>query len=99
FVQGYSVDQDFNLVNTTLDQLTIPVGTLNIAQRTSNVTMSGALKSTGDIATQGSLVQSETLTDSSSSANATGTSLLIDVEHNQGGTLTHLFTAGQTLSF
>lgn len=99
FVQGYSIDQDFNLVNTTLDKLTIPVGTLNIAQRTSNVTMSGALKSTGDIATQGSLVQSETLTDSSSSANATGTSLLVNVQNNQSGTLTNLFTAGQTLSF
>ena len=99
FVQGYGVDQNFNLVNSTLSNLSIPVGSLNIAQQTSNVSMSGALKSTGDIATQGSVLQSETLTDSSTSADATGTSLLTDVENDQNGTLTPLFTAGQTLSF
>ena len=99
FVQGYGVDQNFNLVNSTLSNLSIPVGSLNIAQQTSNVSMSGALKSTGDIATQGSVLQGETLTDSSTSADATGTSLLTDVENDQNGTLTPLFTAGQTLSF
>jgi flagellar hook protein FlgE len=99
FVQGYAVDQSFNLVNTTLTSLSIPVGTLNIAQRTSNVVMGGALKSTGDLATQGSVLLSETLTDASTSANATAGTLLTDLQNIQNGLPTNLFTAGQTLSF
>lgn len=99
FVQGYSVDQDFNLVNTTLDRLTIPVGQLNIAQRTQNVAMTGALKSTGDVATQGGAALSEVLTNSATSGNATGATLLTNLQNNQNGTLTNLFTNGQQLSF
>lgn len=99
FVQGYAVDQDFNLINTTLSNLSIPVGQLNIAQRTSNVAMTGALKSTGQIATQGAAAQSEVLTNSATSANATGTTLLVDLQNTQNGTLTNLFTDGQQLSF
>lgn len=99
FVQGYGVDDSFNLVTTTLDRLSVPVGSLNIAQRTQNVSMTGALKATGDLATQGTVQLSDILTDSSTTANATGASLLINVQNDQGGTLTNLFTAGQTLSF
>ncbi len=99
FVQGYGIDQDFNLVNTTLSNLSIPVGQLNIAQRTQNVTMSGALKSTGAVAANGTVVQSETLTDSGTSANATGATLLTNLQNDQNGTLTNLFTVGQELSF
>jgi flagellar hook protein FlgE len=99
FVQGYSVDQSFNLVNTTLTSLTIPVGTLNIAQRTSDVVMAGALKSTGDVATQGSVLQSEQLIDASTAGNATAGTLLTNLQNIQNGTPTNLFTSGQTLSF
>lgn len=99
FVQGYGIDQDYNLVNTTLSKLSIPVGSLNIAQRTQNVTMAGALKSTGDLATQGSQVLSEVLTDSVTSGNATGSTLLVNLQNSQNSVLTNLFTTGMDLSF
>ncbi|MBL4885073.1 MAG: flagellar hook-basal body complex protein [Planctomycetaceae bacterium] len=52
-VQGYGVDEDFNLVTTQLADITIPVGDLVVAQQTRNIAMGGALYSTGDVATQG----------------------------------------------
>ncbi len=96
FVQGYGVDGNFNLVTTALTNLTIPIGQLNIAQQTQNVTMTGALLPTGTSATLGSVLNSETLTDSVSSANATSASLLANLE-NSGGQ--NLFTVGQMLTF
>jgi len=99
FVQGYGIDQDFNLINTTLANLSIPIGSLNIAQRTANVEMAGALKSTGDVATDGTAMLSDVLTDTVTSANATGTALLVNIQNDQNGTPTNLFTNGQTLSF
>ncbi|MFO0919588.1 MAG: flagellar hook-basal body complex protein [Planctomycetaceae bacterium] len=96
FVQGYGVDANFDLVTTNLTNLTIPIGQLNIAQQTKNVTMTGALFPTGTTATLGSVLNSETLTDSVSSANASGASLLSNLE-NSGGQ--NLFTVGQTLTF
>ncbi len=99
FVQGYGIDSSFNLITTNVTKLNIPVGTLNIAQQTANITIAGALKSSGDLATQGAVELSETLTDSVTSANATSASLLINVQNDQNGTLTNLFTAGETLSF
>jgi flagellar hook protein FlgE len=99
FVQGYGIDDSFNLVTTSLSRLSVPIGSLNIAQRTQNVSMNGALKSTGDLATQGTVQLSDVLTDSTTSANATGASLLTNIQNNQGGSLTNLFAAGQSLSF
>ncbi len=46
-VQGYGVDNNFNLVTSQLQNLTIPLGQLNVAQQTSKVTMNGALLPTG----------------------------------------------------
>jgi flagellar hook protein FlgE len=95
-VQGFGVDSDFNIISTQLTDISIPVGNLIIAQQTDNIALSGALLSTGEAGTQGTLLLGETLTDGSTSANATSASLLSDIQ-NAGGT--NLFTVGQTLSF
>ncbi|MBI1346694.1 flagellar hook-basal body complex protein [bacterium] len=96
FVLGYTVDDNFQLVTTELSPLSIPLGDLNIAQRTQDARLGGALYPSGDLATQGSALTSEVLTDTSTSANATGTSLLVDLENEDGDAA---FTLGQTLSF
>lgn len=95
-VQGFGIDENFNIVTTQLTDLEIPLGDLNVAQQTQNVTIGGALLPIGDLGTQGSLLTSEALTDSSTASPATGASLLADIQ-NAGGM--NLFTVGETLSF
>ncbi len=96
-VQGYGVDEDFNLVKTTLTDIKVPLGDLNVAQATKNVEIGGALLPTGEIGTQGSILTTGNLTDAgNANAAITGTTLLTDIEETIG---TPLFTLGETLSF
>lgn len=95
FVQGYGVDRDFNVVRTQLVDMNIPIGNLNIAQQTTQLSLTGALFPAGALATQGSVATSEVITDTVAAAPATGASLLTDLENGNGDTL---FTLGQTLS-
>ena len=95
FVQGYGVDRDFNLVKTQLVNMSIPIGNLNIAQQTTELSLTGALFPSGTLATQGSVSTSAVMTDTVTSAPATGASLLSNLENPSG---TSLFTVGQTLT-
>ncbi len=54
-VQGFGVDSQFNVQTGTLQDLTIPVGNLTIAEATRNVSFSGNLNAAGDVGTSGSL--------------------------------------------
>jgi flagellar hook protein FlgE len=100
-LQGYGVDKDFNLVSTQLSNIEIPIGTLNVAQQTQNASLNGALLPTGTIASQGSHLLSEALTDTAAGDPTTdpidGTTLLTSVYGS--GSATPLFTAGETVSF
>ncbi len=101
-VQGYGVDQDFNLVTTQLTDITIPVGDLVVAQQTRNVEMSGALLSTGVVATQGTILASDSaFTDVSGSDfvtdPASSTTLLSSLYKD--GSTTALFNDGDIISF
>ncbi|MFO1021225.1 MAG: flagellar hook-basal body complex protein [Planctomycetales bacterium] len=93
-LQGYGVDSDFNIVNTTLQDLSIPLGTMQVAAATQNVDIKGALFSSGVIGTQGTVLQSAALTDASTSAAITSGSLLFDVREGS----TQLFSTPQTLT-
>ncbi len=73
-VQGYSVDDQFNLLTGTVDSVNIPSGTLTVAEETRVVTLSGNLNADGDLATTGSLITLGTFL--VSAAPATGTTLL-----------------------
>lgn len=96
FVLGYTTDDNFQLVTTELSPLSIPLGDLNIAQRTQEARLGGALFPSGDLATQGGVVLSEAMTDTTTSAAATTASLLVNLENTDGDPI---FTLGQTLTF
>jgi flagellar hook protein FlgE len=99
FVQGYTVDNNFNLITTQLSPLTVPIGDLNVAQRTTQLSMGGALLPTGELATRGSINTSAVLRDATIAppgGPATGTTLLSNVRDIAGNTL---FTVGETLTF
>ncbi len=57
-VMGYAVDEQFNIVEGNLAELNIPVGTLTLAEQTSNVIFNGNLNASGEIATTGSVHES-----------------------------------------
>lgn len=80
-VQGWGVDDSFNIVTTAgLEDIEIPLGALNIAQETSEVNITGALLSVGELATQGSLLTTAALTQTSDGNPVSATTLLTDVD-------------------
>ena len=96
-VQGYAVDDNFNLVKTQLTDINIPLGALNVAERTQNITLTGALNPNGDIGTQGTSILGDALQDTTAGPGpATGASLLVNVT-DAGGT--SLFPSGETITF
>jgi len=94
-VQGFGVDQDFNLITTQLADVFVPLGDLNVAQRTQNISMAGALLPTGEQGTQGSHLLSGVLTDTNTGNPATGIARLFEIQDAGGA---NLFTDGETLT-
>lgn len=66
FVQGFSVNSDFELVPGVIGDISIPVGTLTTARATDNALLEGTLDSSGVVATQGTILQSQILFDATS---------------------------------
>jgi flagellar hook protein FlgE len=98
FVQGYGIDSNFNLVTSSLQNLSIPLGQLNVAQQTSDVTMEGALSPSGQVATQGSQLLSDTLGDAGNAgADATSSTLLTNLQDPPGTSMG--IKVGDVLSF
>lgn len=99
-VQGYGVDENF-AITEQLEDIEIALGAEVQAVQTTNISIGGALWPTGDLATQGSLLISEAMTNTSGGVAAvnpiTGATLLTSVYED--GSTTALFTSGQTLSF
>ena len=62
---GYGVDQNFNVQKTTLQPLSIPLGSTAVAQATQNVYLQGDLSPTETVATTPQIIQSQTLSDAS----------------------------------
>lgn len=60
-VQGYGVNDDFEIVEGVLTDVTIPIGVTTIASPTTEVKFAGNLNAGGDIATQGSITAFEQL--------------------------------------
>ncbi len=77
-VQGYSADDNFNIVTGTLTNLTIPLSTMSSARATSEVSMAGNLNADGSIATQGTLLLSQVFQDRNGNP-ATANTLLTDL--------------------
>lgn len=54
-VQGYLVDEQYNLVEGQVRDINIPIGVATIAEATENVEFSGNLNADGEVATTGSI--------------------------------------------
>lgn len=95
-VQGFGVDAGFNIVPGVLTDLTIPLGSVSIANATTLASMDGDLSAAGAIATQGSESLSQALVNGGGSA-ADGGTLLTDLRTATApGTV--LFTDGATIT-
>src|SRR5207244_10520698 len=88
----------FNIINTGLAQLKIPLGSLHLAQQTKNIQMAGALSPQGVLATQGTLLTGAAMTDTSTAAAATAGTLLSNLSLTSAPA-TPLFAVGQTINF
>ncbi|HAI12117.1 MAG TPA: hypothetical protein DCM28_10465 [Phycisphaerales bacterium] len=60
-IQGYGIDDEYNVVAGVVGNLTIPVGSLTIAESTNNIAFGGNLNGGGEVATMGTIVQSNAL--------------------------------------
>jgi flagellar hook protein FlgE len=109
-VMGYGIDDAFNINRGALVPVNIPLGSLTIAEATTQVTFRGNLNADGPVASQGSLISlggapGQGLRAIPAAAPPPGpgniledTTRLLDVEDPQlVGTGTPLFSLGQTL--
>ncbi len=98
-VQGYGVDDNFNVIEGGLVDLEIPIGTQTLAEATENVTLAGNLNAGGDTATQPSITTfDQAFVDQADGATVlTGASLLTDVWDSSAAIGTPLFAAGQSI--
>lgn len=90
-VQGYGIDENYNVVAGQLTDVTIPMGILTIAEATRNVVFTGNLNASGEIGSQGTRITSEALQALSSAtpppANppyADASTLLTDIDDGDG---------------
>ena len=95
-VQGFAVDDGFNIIPGVLRDLTIPLGTLTMASPTTNVIMDGDLSAAGTISTQGSTHASQALIDGGG-ADATGATALTNL-FSADAPGTALFSNGTTIT-
>jgi flagellar hook protein FlgE len=76
-VQGFGIDQDFNIQQAALTDLVVPLGSLQVAQETENAFVEGTLAPTGDLSTQGTILRSDVVTDLASTP-ITSTAVTLD---------------------
>ncbi|MFQ6048354.1 MAG: flagellar hook-basal body complex protein [Phycisphaerae bacterium] len=89
-VQGFGVDENFQIVPGQLQDLQIPLGSLSVARATQNVTLDGNLAASGQVGTSGSVLLSQVLSDGPGGPNATAATLLTNLYDGA----TQLFAAG-----
>jgi flagellar hook protein FlgE len=99
-VMGYGVDSNFNVVTTGLQQLKIPLGSLHLAEATTNVQIGGALSPQGVVATQGTVQTSAPLFNNGTGAAIanSGADALTSLSTSSVVGSPSLFTAGQTIT-
>ena len=68
-IQGFGIDEAFNIVKTQLSDIDIPLSRLNVAQETTSLLMEGSLLTDGNatVATQRGIIQTGTFTDAGNS--------------------------------
>ncbi|MEM0983811.1 MAG: flagellar hook-basal body complex protein [Planctomycetota bacterium] len=102
-VLGYGIDENFNIDETQLAPINIPVGGLNIAEETDRVVVAGNLDAGGTIAQAGSVstLQRDTTGNGlqdTTGAVATAATLLTDIELlSAPGSTTPQFAVGEII--
>jgi flagellar hook protein FlgE len=97
-VQGYGVDDQFNIVKTQVTDLSIPLIQETIAQETTKVQMEGSLLTDGnaEIATQRGIIETAQMTDAGNSdADIVAATLLTDARIAGQS----VFTSGETITY
>jgi flagellar hook protein FlgE len=99
YVQGYQVDDKFNIIPGQLGNVTVPLGALTSAKQTENATFKGNLNANGSVATGASILTSQPLELAGGGPmDPTGTDLLTNVGVSNGTNTTAAFTNGQVIS-
>ena len=60
-VQGYGIDDDFNVVEGVLQDISIPIGSLTLAEATTEASFTGNLNAAGDVAQNAAQIESAAL--------------------------------------
>lgn len=94
-LQGFGVDDQFNVVEGVLGDVSIPLGALTVAEATRTVRFRGNLNSAGDMPSTVSTITSNPLTDAATGGPASPTSLLTDLQDASGNSL---FATGYILT-
>jgi flagellar hook protein FlgE len=101
-VQGFGVDSNFNVIPGVLSDLTIPLGSMTVAQASENATMTGDFNTAGSLPTAVSdltMGQPMYLSDGAGGVDATnpptGATLLTDVTDGGG---TAMFQVGDVIN-
>lgn len=94
-VQGYGIDNNFNIQSTTLQPVTIPLGSAAVAQATTTAVFAGTLVPDGTIQNTAQIIESGVLGDSAFARPTNGTAAtLATVPDVSGTTLTQANGAG-----
>jgi len=87
-VQGYGIDDDFNIVTGPLVDINIPLGSLTVAEPTTSVSFSGNLNADGDVASLNSVTTSGPLfSDAGATTPATAGTALTSLFDSSGTAL------------
>ncbi len=101
-VQGFGVDSQFNVVDGVLQDINIPIGVRTLAERTQNVSFAGNLNAGGDVATTGTVLQTETLyADAAETTTADASTALTSVFVDDGtgtSTAVNAFATGDVIT-
>ncbi|MCC7407979.1 MAG: flagellar hook-basal body complex protein, partial [Phycisphaeraceae bacterium] len=97
-LQGFGIDENFNIVQGVLSDITIPLNKLTIAQATTRVTLAGTLDINGDATTQGSLNTSDALYSDSAGTIAATTATALTSLYTTAGGATPRFAAGDVIT-
>lgn len=95
-VQGFSIDEDFNVLEGVLANVNIPLGAITLAEATGQVNLQGNLDASGEVAQNGSIQVSDPLfSDAAATIPAVAADSLINLFDAAG---TQLFAPDDTIT-
>jgi flagellar hook protein FlgE len=99
FIQGFGIDEEFNIIPGALRNLQIPVGSLSTARATDNVNFDGNLNAGGDVGTTGSiLISTSDFRDGGAAGPAATAATLLTSLYDPADGATALFAAGDEVT-